>query len=250
MTKINEFLEEDRVKTCILLSPSGFPTSPHGKLITYQEIPERLKLKMWKRPDRCEGLTLQGAFKFLAYAQGPNRQGVRTIEIGGRLFHGNVLIHPVAENALNRDLSEEESGCIQKLCCDFTISQLAADRLLELRVGVYIAAAVLEPGMNGRPRGRALMVSNDLESFYKVLGSTSFDHSFLQLRSGERLHALSAYPRCGAKGFYFRGDCCFGTTVLFKEGPLYGADSLSEKNFEEIAQECEAFNHFDQWEIK
>lgn len=245
MTKIDELLDLDLVKTCILLSPSGFPTAPHGKLITFNEISERLRLKIWNNPSQYEELTLPGDCEVLAFAQGPNRQGVRTIEIGGKLFRGNVLIQ-ARECGTVRDLSEEEIVRIQKLCCDFAISQKAGHRLLESRIGVYIAVAVLDPGTNEKPRGRALMISNDLESFYDALGSTLLNHSYFQLRSRKWLHAFSASEEGRAKSFLFQGKRYFGRTLFLKRGALCGADSFSEKDFEEIARECESFAGFDE----
>ena len=102
------------------------------------------------------------------------------------------------------------------------------------------------------PTGRLVKLTDDLESFYKLIDCKAIEHVGMRWAPGVVLDAfLDEEAKLARKHpFVFQGFRFLGNVLLLRRGKNSDSDSLTFNDFMAITELCYAFDMTGEWGIK
>ena len=102
------------------------------------------------------------------------------------------------------------------------------------------------------PTGRLVKLTDDLESFYKLIDCKAIEHVGMRWAPGVVLDAfLDEEAKLARKQpFVFQGFRFWGNVLLLRRGKNSDSDSLTFNDFMAITELCYSFDMTGEWGIK
>lgn len=115
-----------------------------------------------------------------------------------------------------------------------------------------IGALLMPTRGSSLPTGRLVKLTDDLESFYKLIDCKAIEHVGMRWAPGVVLDAfLDEEAKLARKQpFVFQGFRFWGNVLLLRRGKQSDSDSLVFNDFMAIANLCYAFDMTGEWGIK
>jgi hypothetical protein len=102
------------------------------------------------------------------------------------------------------------------------------------------------------PTGKLVKLTDDLESFYKLIDCKTIEHLSMGWAPGVVLDAFMDEEGMLARKpfFVFQGTNFFGNVLLLRRGKQSDSDSLTFNDFMTLAELCYSFDMTGEWGIK
>lgn len=115
-----------------------------------------------------------------------------------------------------------------------------------------IGALLMPTRGSSLPTGRLVKLTDDLESFYKLIDCKAIEHVGMRWAPGVVLDAfLDEEAKLARKQpFEFQGFRFWGNVLLLRRGKQSDSDSLVLNDFMAIANLCYSFDMTGEWGIK
>lgn len=115
-----------------------------------------------------------------------------------------------------------------------------------------LGALLLPTRGSSLPTGKLVKLTDDLESFYKLIDCKAIEHVGMRWAPGVVLDAfLDEEAKLARKQpFVFQGFRFWGNVLLLRRGKNSDSDSLVFNDFMAIAELCYSFDMTGEWGIK
>lgn len=115
-----------------------------------------------------------------------------------------------------------------------------------------LGALLMPIGGSSLPVGRLVKLTDDLESFYKLIDCKAIEHVGMRWAPGVVLDAfLDEEAKLARKQpFVFQGFRFWGNVLLLRRGKNSDSDSLTFNDFMAITELCYSFDMTGEWGIK